>query len=135
MHNKIFEEFNQNWGENYEKSILHKISHNKLSFFNAKFELGMFSAFIWYTYCPYRSEMTNFQKSSYWKLANFRDQIRLIWCHLMAKLYNMKWCSNTLQVDKDASFHLRSCLVDLWWKTRTKWLENSCGHIPSSSAL
>ena len=55
----------------------------------------------------------NFQKLFYRKLANFRGQSKLLRCRLTAKLFNMRWYSNLLQVDKDASFHLRSYLVDL----------------------
>ena len=88
--------------------------------FYDKFECRMFPAFIWCTYCPCKSKITNFQKSLYWKWANFRGQSRLLQRRLTTKLCNLGWCSKALQVHKDASFHLRPCLVDLWWKIRAK---------------
>ena len=53
----------------------------------------------------------------YRKLAKICHQSRLLRRHLMAKLLNLGWCSKTLQIDKDVSFHLRPCLVDL----KVKW--------------
>ena len=93
----------------------------QIVFFYVKFAFRMFSAFIWYTYCPCRSKMTNFQKLWYRKLENFRGQTRLLRRHLTSKLCNLGWCSKTLEADKDASFHLRPCLVDL----DEKWGWNS----------
>ena len=88
--------------------------------FYDKFECRMFPAFIWCTYCPCKSKIMNFQKSLYRKWANFRGQSRLLRSHLTTKLCNLGLCSKALEEDKDVSFHLRSYLVDLWWKTRTK---------------
>ena len=92
----------------------------QIIFFYVKFAFRMFSAFIWYTYCPCRSKMTNFQKLWYRKLENFRGQSRLLWRHLTTKLCNLEWCSKTLEADKDASFHLRWCLGWFGWKMRLK---------------
>ena len=57
--------------------------------------------------------MTNFQKLQHRKLENFRGQSRLLRRHLTTKLCNLGMCSKALEVDNDASFHLRLCLVDL----------------------
>ena len=92
----------------------------QIVFFYVKFVFRMSSAFIWYTYCPCSSKMTNFQKLWYRKLENFCGQSRLLRRHLTTKLCNLGRCSKALQVDKDVSFHLRPCLVDFCWKTRTK---------------
>ena len=46
-------------------------------------------------------------------MANFHGQTRLLRRHLRAKLYNIGWYSQTQQVDKDVSFHLRSSLLIL----------------------
>ena len=73
----------------------------------------MFSAFISCIYCPGWSKMTNFQKLYYRKLKNFRGQSRLLQRQLTAKPYNLGWCSKTLHIDKDASYHLRPFLNDL----------------------
>ena len=102
----------------------------QIVFFYVKFAFRMFSAFIWYTYCPCRSKMTNFQKLWYRKLENFRGQSRLLRRHLTAKLCNLEWCSKSLQTDKDASFHLRWCLGWFAWKLSIQEHENCCGVIP-----
>ena len=57
--------------------------------------------------------MMNFQKLQHRKLENFRGQSRLLRRHLTTKLCNLGMCSKALEVDNDASFHLRLCLVDL----------------------
>ena len=110
-----------NFFANFSKQIV---------FFYVKFAFRMFSAFIWYTYCPCRSKMTNFQKLWYRKLENFRGQSRLLRRHLTTKLCNLEWCSKTLQADKDASFHLRWCLGWFAWKLTIQEHENICGRIP-----
>ena len=112
--------FLRNWKIFFWKINFLQIFQNKLYFFYVKFAFRMFSAFIWYTYCPCRSKMTNFQKLWYRKLENFRGQSRLLRRRLTTKLCNLGRCSKALEVDKDVSFHLRPCLVDFWWKTRTK---------------
>ena len=94
----------------------------QIVFFYVKFR--MFPAFIWYTYCPCRSKMTNFQKLWYRKLENFPGQIRLLRRHVAAKLCNLQCCSKTLQADKDASFHLRWCLGWFAWKLAIQEHEN-----------
>ena len=101
----------------------------QIVFFYVKFAFRMFSAFIWYTYCPCRSKMTNFQKLWYRKLENFRGQSRLLRRHLTAKLCNLEWCSKTLQADKDASFHLRWCLGWFAWKLTIQEHENHYGTV------
>ena len=116
---KIFEKFvlrKKNLNETEKFFLKNQFFANfskQIVFFYVKFAFRMFSAFIWYTYCPCRSKMTNFQKLWYRKLENFRSQSRLLQRHLTAKLCNLEWCSKTLEVGKDASFHLESCLVDL----------------------
>ena len=95
----------------------------------------MFPAFIWHTYCPCRSKITNFQKLWYRKLENFRGQSRLLRRHLTAKLCNLEWCSKSLQTDKDASFHLRWCLGWFAWKLSIQEHENCCGVIPPPPAF
>ena len=102
----------------------------QIVFFYVKFAFRMFSAFIWCTYCPCRSKITNFQKLWYRKLENFRGQSRLLRRHLTAKLCNLEWCSKTLQADKDASFHLRWCLGWFAWKLAIQEHENIRGRIP-----
>ena len=104
----------------------------QIVFFYVKFAFRMFSAFIWYTYCPCRSKMMNFQKLWYRKLKNFLGQSRR---HLTAKLCNLEWCSKTLQADKDASFHLRWCLGWFAWKLTIQEHENHCGRIPPPSGF
>ena len=107
----------------------------QIVFFYVKFAFRMFSAFIWYTYCPCRSKMTIFQKSWYRKLENFRGQSRLLRRHLTAKLCNLEWCSKSLQTDKDASFHLRWCLGWFAWKLAIQEHENIRGRIPPPPAF
>ena len=107
----------------------------QIVFFYVKFAFRMFSAFIWYTYCPCRSKMMNFQKLLYQKPKNFRGQSRLLRRHLTAKLCNLEWCSKTLQADKDASFHLRWCLGWFAWKLTIQEHENHCGRIPPPPAF
>ena len=102
----------------------------QIVFFYVKFAFRMFSAFIWYTYCPCRSKMTNFRKLWYLKLENFRCQSRLLRRQVTAKLCNLEWCSKTLQADKDASFHLRWCLGWFAWKLAIQEHENIRGRIP-----
>ena len=102
----------QKWDENFEKTFFANFFTTNCIFY-VKFAFRMFSAFIWYTYCPCRSKMTNFQKSWYRKLENFRGQSRLLRRHLTAKLCNLEKSSSTLQLGKDVSFHLRPCLTDL----------------------
>ena len=124
---KIFEKFvlrKKNLNETEKFFLKNQFFANfskQIVFFYVKFAFRMFSAFIWYTYCPCRSKMTNFQKLWYRKLKNFRGQSRLLRRHLTAKLCNLGWCSKTQWADKDASFHLRPCLVDL----DEKWGWNS----------
>ena len=98
-----------------------------MAYFYVKNESRMFSAFIWYTYCPFRSKIMNFQKIV---VPNVSSQSRLLRRHLTTKLCNLGLCSKALEEDKDVSFHLRSCLGGLWWKTRAKWLKKPCGHFP-----
>ena len=90
------------------------------SFFNSKVltEQQLIFRFyaIWCSICFFhhcRTKMTNFQKLQHRKLENFRGQSRLLRRQLMTKLCNLGMCSKALEVDKDASFHLRLCLVDL----------------------
>ena len=73
----------------------------------------MFSAFIWCTYCLCRIKILNFQKFSSRKLKNFHAQTRLLPGHGTEKLQNIGWFSDILWVNKDASFHLRLCLIHL----------------------
>ena len=84
--------------------------------FYVKFKFGMFSAFIWYTYCPSGSKMMKFEKYTYRKLADFRGQTRLLRRSLAKKLYSIGQCSKTLEIAKDVSFHLRPCIDDLYQK-------------------
>ena len=93
-------------------------------YFYVKFEFGMFLAFIWYTYCLCRSNMTIFQKLLYQKLANFHGQTRLLRYPLTAKVYNIGWCSKTLQADKDVSFHLKWYLGWFAWKLTIQEYKN-----------
>ena len=113
----------------FEKSIFCKFFKTN-SIFYVKFAFRMFSAFIWCTYCPCRSKITNFQKLWYQKLENFRGQSRLFWCHLTAKVCNFWWCSKTLHVGKDVSFHLRPFYEWFAWKLTTQEHENHRGRIP-----
>ena len=64
--------------------------------------------------------MMNFQKLLDQKLENLRGQTRLLRRHLTANLCNLGWCSKTLELYNDASFHLGLCLVDLDDETRQK---------------
>jgi len=73
----------------------------------------MFSAFIWCSYCLCRIKILNFQKFSSRKLKNFHAQTRLLPGHGEEKLQNIGWFSDILWVNKDASFHLRLCLIHL----------------------
>ena len=107
----------------------------QIVFFYVKFAFRMFSAFIWYTYCPCRSKMTNFQKLLYQKPKNFRGQSRLLRRHLTAKLCNLEWCSKALEADKDASFHLRWCLGWFARKLTIQEHENIRGRIPPPRLL
>ena len=111
--NSRYEKKNLNETEKFffEKSIFCKFFKTNCIFY-VKFAFRMFSAFIWYTYCPCRSKMTNFQKLWYRKLENFRGQSKLLQRHLTAKLCNLEKSSSTLQLSKDVSFYLRSCLTD-----------------------
>ena len=56
--------------------------------------------------------MTNFQKLLDQKLENLHGQTRLLWQHLTADLCKLGWCSKTLELYNDASFHLGPCLID-----------------------
>ena len=47
------------------------------------------------------------------KAENFRAQTRLLPGHGAEKLHDIGWFSDILWVDKDASFHLRPCLIHL----------------------
>ena len=120
MYHKIFENFwfRKKKSPSKMKRKFWKIQFLKeklywIIFFCVKFDFRMFSAFIWCIYCPCRSKMTNFQKLYYRKLKNFRGQSRLLQRRLTAKPYNLGWCSKTLHIDKDASYHLRPFLNDL----------------------
>ena len=138
---KIFEKFvlrkkylNETEKFFFEKSIFCKFFKTNCIFY-VKFAFRMFSAFIWYTYCPCRSKMTNFQKLWYRKLKNFRGQSRLLRRHLTAKLCNLGWCSKTLHVDKDVSFHLRPFYEWFAWKLTIQEHENHRGGIPPPPGL
>ena len=125
LENEIFFLKNQFFA-NFSKQII---------FFYAKFAFRMFPAFIWYTYCPCRSKIMNYQKLWYRKLENFRGQSRLLRRHLTAKLCNLEWCSKSLQTDDDASFHLRWYLGWFAWKLSIQKHENCCGVIPAPPRL
>ena len=118
----------------FEKSIFANFS-KQIVFFYVKFAFRMFSAFIWYTYCPCRSKMTNFQKSWYRKLENFRGQSRLLRRHLTTKLSNLELLSKALEVDKDVSFHVRHFYEWFGWKLTIQEHENRCGVIPPPSGF
>ena len=107
----------------------------QIVFFYVKFAFRRFPAFIWYTYRPCRSKITNFQKLWYRKLKNFRGQSRLLRRHLTAKLCNLGWCSKTLHVDKDVSFHLRPFYEWFAWKLTIQEHENHRGRIPPPPRL
>ena len=119
---KIFEKFalrKKNLNETEKFFLKNQFFANfskQIVLFYVKFAFRMFSAFIWCTYCPCKSKITNFQKLWYRKLENFHRQSRPLRRHLAAKLCNLGWCSKTLQADKDASFHLRWCLELFWMK-------------------
>ena len=88
--------------------------YNKFYFLMSNLNAECFQlSFDMLTYCPCRTKMMNFPKLWYQKLENFCSQSRLLWRHLTTKLCNLGRCSKALEVDKDASFHLRLCLVDL----------------------
>ena len=98
--------------------------------FYVKFAFRMFPAFIWCTYCPCKSKIMNFQKSLYRKWANFGGQTRLLRCHLTTQLCNLGWWSKALEVDKDASFHLRHFMKDLHANYGHRSTINRSGRIP-----
>ena len=89
----------------------------QIVFFYVKFAFRMFSAFIWCTYCPCRSKMTNFQKLWYRKLENFRGQSRLLRHHLTAKLFNLQWWKNQIEHHIAKNRKISCCSVKtLDWK-------------------
>ena len=121
--NLRYEKKNLNETENFFlKNQFFAIFSKQIVFFYVKFAFRMFSAFIWYTYCPCRSKMTIFQKSWYRKLENFRGQSRLLRRHLTAKLCNLEKSSSTLQLKMSAFIwdHVWLIWMEKWWCYRSK---------------
>ena len=119
LYKKNFKKFDfekKNFKKNFRKFFKIQFLQKKIQhiiLFDCKFDFRMFSAFISYTYCQCRSKIMNFQKLSRRKLKIFSRQTMLLRRHHTKNLQNIGWFSKTLQLEKDASSHLRPCLVDL----------------------
>ena len=99
-------------GRKFFKILFSQIFSKQILFFMSNLNVECFQLSFDIHIVHVGQKMTNFQKLWYRKLENFRVQSRLLRRHLKTKLCNLGRCSKALEVDKDASFHLRPCLVD-----------------------
>ena len=74
----------------------------------------MFLAFIWYAYCACKSKIQIFQIIVLLKTKEFLCKTNGPKGSLTKKLWKKGWFSIMLRVDKDASFHIRPFLFDLY---------------------
>ena len=83
-------------------------------FFYIKFESRMFLAFIWYAYCACKSKIWIFQKIVLLKTKKFLCKTNELQGSLTKKLQKKVSFSMILKANKDASFHIRPFLFDLY---------------------
>ena len=95
------------------KTDFRKLFYNKFYFFMSNLNVECFQLSFDIHIVHIGQKTTKFRKLQHRKLENFRGQSRLLRRHLTTKLCNLGMCSKALEVDNDASFHLRLCLVDL----------------------
>ena len=74
----------------------------------------MFLAFIWYAYCACKSKIWIFQKIVLLKTKKFLCKTNKLQGSLTKKLRKKGSFSMILKVNKDASFHIRPFLFDLY---------------------
>ena len=86
----------------------------KTLLFYIKFEFRMFLAFIWYAYCACKSKIWIFQKIVLLKTKKFLCKTNELQGSLTNKLRKKGLFSMILKVNKDASFHIRPFLFDLY---------------------
>ena len=105
----------QKWDKNFEKLILCKNFYNKLCFLlsNLILECFQLSFDIHFVYVGQKWQIFKNRSTEIWKFSAVK--VGYFDDHLTAKLCNLGWCSKTLHVDKDASFHLRPFMNDLAW--------------------